>query len=52
VVLLNNLPDIGRGVFKIDDIYNFNEKLDQLKSNNPNIERLELNTIDISIRPK
>jgi hypothetical protein len=52
VVLLNNLPDIGRGVFKIDDIYNFNEKLDQLKSNNPNIERVELNTIDISIRPK
>ena len=52
VMLLNNLPDIGRGVFKIDDIYNFNEKLDQLKSNNPNIERVELNTIDISIRPK
>ena len=52
MVLLNNLPDIGRGVFKIDDIYNFNEKLDQLKSNNPNIERVELNTIDISIRPK
>ena len=52
VVLLNNLPDIGRGVFKIDDIYNFNEKLDQLKSNNSNIERVELNTIDISIRPK
>ena len=52
MVLLNNLPDIGRGVFKIDDIYNFNEKLDQLKSNNPNIERIELNTIDISIRPK
>ena len=52
MVLLNNLPDIGRGVFKIDDIYNFNEKLDQLKSNNSNIERVELNTIDISIRPK
>ena len=52
VMLLNNLPDIGRGVFKIDDIYNFNEKLDQLKSNNPNIEHVELNTIDISIRPK
>lgn len=52
MVLLNNLPDIGRGIFKIDDIYNFNEKLDQLKSNNPNIERVELNTIDISIRPK
>ena len=52
MVLLNNLPDIGRGVFKIGDIYNFNERLDQLKSNNPNIERIELNTIDISIRPK
>ena len=52
LMLLNNLPDIRRGVFKIDDIYNFNEKLDQLKSNNPNIERVELNTIDISIRPK
>ena len=51
MVLLNNLPDIGRGVFKIGDIYNFNERLDQLKSNNPNIERIELNTIDISIRP-
>ena len=52
MVLLDNLPDIGRGVFKIGDIYNFNERLDQLKSNNPNIERIELNTIDISIRPK
>ena len=52
MALVKNLPDIERGVFKIDDIYNFNEKLDQLKSNNPNIERVELNTIDISIRPK
>ena len=52
MALVKNLSDIGRGVFKIDDIYNFNEKLDQLKSNNPNIERIELNTIDISIRPK
>jgi hypothetical protein len=52
MALVKNLSDIGRVVFKIDDIYNFNEKLDQLKSNNPNIERVELNTIDISIRPK
>ena len=52
MALIKNLPDIGRGVFKINDIYNFNEKLDQLKSNNPNIERIELNTIDVSIRPK
>ena len=52
MALVKNLSDIGRVVFKIDDIYNFNEKLDQLKSNNPNIERIELNTIDISIRPK
>ena len=26
--------------------------IDQLKSNNPNIEHIELNTIDVSIRPK
>ena len=52
MALVKNLSDIGRGVFKIGDIYNFNERLDQLKSNNPNIERIELNTIDISIRPK
>ena len=52
IVLIKNLPNINRGVFKVDNIFNFNKKLNQLKIDNPNIELIELNTVDTSIRPK
>ena len=45
-----DLSDISRGIFKINNLYELEEKIKNLKLDN-NILAIELDTIDLSIEP-
>ena len=51
VIFITDLSDINMGVFKVENIYELQSKLETLKEDE-NILMLELNTIDPSITPK
>ena len=51
VIFITDLSDINMGVFKVENIYELQSKLETLREDE-NILMLELNTIDPSITPK
>ena len=51
VIFITDLSDINMGVFKVENMYELESKLEMLKEDD-NIIMLELNTIDPSVVPK
>jgi len=51
LIFITDLSDINMGVFKVENIYELQSKLETLREDE-NILMLELNTIDPSITPK
>jgi len=51
VIFITDLSDINMGVFKVENMYELESKLEMLKEDD-NILMLELNTIDPSVVPK